>query len=266
MARAERMKSLFRILKNQPENIRNVAELEFYPEFDLETEKDFILSEEDVQEEEAEEIEEEAEEDKEDFLAEIYAQAKVVLDAAKKEAEDIKTTSYNEGYESGKEEGFKKGTDQAISEYNLRFEHEFKELQQNIAKYIKDVENAKELLLEQYIDDLKNISLAIGEKIVQTSLKSSSEVVERMILSATGRIKKSAWAKIYIGKGEETLDIRGDVKFLQELSKLSDNVKIIMLEEEDTGTCIVELPDEIIDMSVGTQLENIKEILNNARL
>ncbi len=53
---------------------------------------------------------------------------------------------------------------------------------------------------------------------------------------------------------------------MQELSKLSDNVKIIMLEEEDAGTCIVELPDEVIDMSVKTQLENIKEILNNARL
>ncbi|HAX52596.1 MAG TPA: hypothetical protein DCX82_11760, partial [Lachnospiraceae bacterium] len=113
------------------------------------------------------------------------------------------------------------------------FEAEFKALQKQLAEDIKEVENAKEKLLEQYIDDLKNIALAIGEKIVQTSLKSSSEVVERMILSATGRLKKSAWAKIYIGKGQETIDVRGDVKFLQELSKLSDNVKIIMLEEED---------------------------------
>jgi flagellar assembly protein FliH len=263
LARAERMKSLYRILKNQPESLLNKVELDLYPEFELDTDEDSLLPEEEKEEEVEEE---EAEEEKEDFLAEIYTQAKIILDAATKEAEDIKAAAYNEGYKSGNEEGYKNGSEQAIKEYNLRFEHEFKELQQNIAKYIKDVESTKEQLLEQYIDDLKNISLAIGEKIVQTSLKSSSGVVERMILSATGRIKKSAWAKIYIGKGEEMLDIRGDVKFLQELSKLSDNVKIIMLEEEDTGTCIVELPDEIIDISVGTQLENIKEILNNARL
>ena len=36
--------------------------------------------------------------------------------------------------------------------------------------------------------------------------------------------------------------------------------------EEESGTCIVELPNEIIDVSAGTQLENISGILENARL
>ena len=34
----------------------------------------------------------------------------------------------------------------------------------------------------------------------------------------------------------------------------------------EEGTCIIELPDEIIDASVGTQMENIKDILNNVRV
>ncbi|MBA4698892.1 MAG: hypothetical protein H2212_05600 [Ruminococcus sp.] len=253
------MKSLYRVLKDQPDNIQGLEKDILYPEFAIEVKKKegkMILEEE----------EEEEQQSTVDILSEIYAEGKLILDAAKREAEDIKTEAYQTGFAAGNEAGYKDGSEQALKDYSLRFETEFKDLQKRLAEYIKDVENAKERLLEQYIDDLKNIALAIGEKIVQTSLKSSSEVVERMILSATGRLKKSAWAKIYIGKGQETMDVRGDAKFLQELSKLSDNVKIIMLEEEDTGTCIVELPDEIIDMSVGTQLENIKEILNNARL
>lgn len=259
------MKSLYRVLKNQPDDVLGLEKNILYPEFSVEAKKE----EKGIPE--VEEIKEEAAEEEEpvsaaDILSDIYAEGRLILDAAKREAEDVKTEAYQIGFTAGNEAGYKDGREQALNEYDLRFEAEFRNLQKRLADYIKEVENTKERLLEQHIEDLKNISLAIGEKIVQTSLKSSSEVIERMILSATGRLKKSAWAKIYIGKGQETMDVRGDVQFLQELSKLSDNVKIIMLEEEDTGTCIIELPDEIIDMSVGTQLENIKEILNNARL
>lgn len=258
------MKSLYRVLKNQPDNVLGLQKNILYPEFSTEAAE---KEEKGVPEAEGEETAvEEYHVSATDILADVYAEGQVILDAARMEAEDVKREAYQMGFSAGNENGYKDGREQALNEYNPRFEAEFKELQKRIADYIKEVENTKERLLEQHIEDLKSISLAIGEKIVQTSLKSSGEVVERMILSATGRLKKSAWAKIYIGKGQETMDVTGDVKFLQELSKLSDNVKIIMMEEEDTGTCIVELPDEIIDMSVGTQLENIKEILNNARL
>ncbi len=57
-----------------------------------------------------------------------------------------------------------------------------------------------------------------------------------------------------------------DSELLESLSHLSDNVKIITMNNGDEGTCIIELPDEVIDASVGTQLENIKDILNNVRV
>lgn len=245
------MKSLYRILKNDSEAVQ-IADIDrIFPEFGLHTMKE---------DPPADEIQET------DVLDEVYSQAKAIVSAARLEAEDIKAQAHKEGLKAGEEEGYKAGAQKAQEEYNIRFEAELDQLKGRIEAYVKDIEHVKEGLLEQYIDDLKSIALAIGEKIVQTSLKSSSHVVERMILSATGRLKKVAWAKIYIGKGREVLDVKGDTAFLQELARLSDNVKIIMMEEEESGTCIVELPGEVIDMSVGTQLENIKEILNNARL
>ena len=90
---------------------------------------------------------------------------------------------------------------------------------------------------------------------------------EWMMIAATGKLRKSAWAKIYVGSmGEKGTDVKADPRFLQELEHLSDNVKIVMMDGVEPGTCIVERPDEIIDVSVGTQLENIREIMNNARL
>lgn len=189
-----------------------------------------------------------------------------ILDAAKKRAEEMKEEARQEGYDQGVKEGYEAGAEKAIKEHKQQSDEEIAKLQERIARFVKEVESEKERLLEEYLDDLKNIALSIGEKIVQTSLKSSEEVIERMILVATEKLKKSAWAKIYIGRGQELMEVHGDADFLRSLSKLADNVKIIMMEQEEVGTCIVELPDEIIDISVGTQLENIKEILNNARL
>ncbi len=60
------------------------------------------------------------------------------------------------------------------------------------AAYIVDVERLKDKALEKYMDDLKEIALAIGEKIVRTSLRSNARVIERMILAATEKLKKSA--------------------------------------------------------------------------
>lgn len=245
------MRSLYRILRNHPDAAQMSDTDRIFPELGS------LAGEQDDSKDKSFEA---------DVLDESYAQAKAVISAARLEARDILEEAKRAGLKAGEEEGYEKGIEKAREEYSLRFEAEFTKLQGRIEEYVRDMEHVKEGLLEQYIDDLKSIALAIGEKIVQTSLKSSSDVVERMILSATARLKKASWAKIYIGKGQDVLDIKGDTDFLRELGRLSDNVKIIMMEEEEAGTCIVELPGEVIDMSVGTQLENIKEILNNARL
>lgn len=120
--------------------------------------------------------------------------------------------------------------------------------------------------MEKYLDDLKRTVLTIAEKVIHISLKSSENVIHRMILAATDKLKKTEWAKIYITKCGTEISMNTDVEFLNALSHLSDNVKIVAMDSDEEGICIIELPDEIIDASVSTQLENIKDILNNARV
>lgn len=200
------------------------------------------------------------------IMQEAIWKAESILQQARAEAEEMKKEAYDAGFSEGVEAGKETGRRQAYEEEQEIIQGELRSLEEKIGQYVADMQHEKEKLLEQYLDDLKNISLAIGEKIVQTSLKSSSEVVKRMILAATEKLKKTAWAKIYVAKTTEEMDIQGDVQLLRELAKLSDNVKIIVMEDAEPGTCIVELPQEIIDISAGTQMENIRDILNNARI
>ena len=107
---------------------------------------------------------------------------------------------------------------------------------------------------------------AHAEKVIHISLKSSGEVIKHMIISATEKLKKTAWVKIYIDKYDYDMMMEADAGVVDELSRLSDNIKFIVMDKEDRGSCIVEMPEEIVDVSVSTQMGNIRDMLETIRL
>lgn len=255
MLRAERMKSLPRIVK-EPEKKQDVKPYDFFAGFKIiEEPKE---EEEDTEEEEEEELSPSVEE----ILEDARSQARQIISDARSQAEFLRDQGYREGQEKGREDGFQ----EAYNEQRRLLDAEIRELKDNISEVIQSVSVEKEKLLEQYVDDLKKISLTVAEKVIQTSLQSSGDIVKRMILAATDKITKKQWAKIYITKCDTGVSMDVDTEFLDKLSRLSENIKIVTMDNGEEGTCIIELPDEIIDASVGTQLENIKDILNNVRV
>ncbi len=230
-----------------------------------------------VSEEEGEEGAEPKEKPGEKELQEALRQAEEILEDARQkaghiakeaeerahEAEEIaRRRGHDEGYGDGHDEGYQ----DAYQEMTQKMEDELDALRDQMRQVIDSVTEEKEKILEQYLDDLKRICLAVSEKIIQTSLRSSGEVIKRMIVAATDKIKKTQWAKIYISKQDSEMIVKGDTQLIREMARLTDNLKVVAMENEDPGTCIIELPDEIVDASVNTQMENIKDILNNARL
>lgn len=55
---------------------------------------------------------------------------------------------------------------------------------------IASAEEAKEKSLNKYLDELKDCAIAVGEKVIHISLKSSGDVIKRMILAETEKLKK----------------------------------------------------------------------------
>lgn len=201
-----------------------------------------------------------------DILEDAMRQAEEMMAQVRLEAEELRRKAQEEGYDDGYRKGYQEGHQEAYSDYKLKLDYELEQFQREMKEAIEKVTEKKEEILNKYMEDLKRVTLTIAEKIIQTSLKTSSEVVKRMILSATSKLKKNQWAKIYITKNSIGAMVQGDVDLLRELTYLSDNIKIIAMESEEDGTCIIELPEEVIDASVNTQMENIRDILNNARL
>lgn len=250
----------------QPEQEEEVPEEE--TEQDIGFEAEFLEEKKRAEQEieksraKAKEIEQEATMKAEKLLQKAKKDVETMLVEAREEAERLKTAAQQTGYEKGMIEG----RQQAEIDCKAEYDQMSKDALEDIKRVIENVEQMKEEMLQKYRNQLKDVAIAIAEKVIQVSLKSSEEVIERMVISATEKLKTREWAKVYIARCDAELMVEGDSSLLQHLAHLSDHVKIVIMENEAPGTCIIELPDEIIDASASTQMVNIKEILNTAPL
>ena len=203
-------------------------------------------------------------------LEETREAVRRLLEDSRIEAEQIKNQARDEGREIGEREGYEKGYidgyEKAQQEVEKTLKKEADELLLELRDLIESVEQKKREMLEQYKDDLRDIAISIAEKIIRVSLKSSGDIIKRMIISATEGIMSKEWVKIYIARCDAEMAVNGDSMLINSISYVSDHIKIIVMENEAPGTCILEFPDKVIDASTNTQIENIKEIISSSRI
>ena len=181
----------------------------------------------------AEKILEDARRQAEDYLARRQMEAE-------QEAEQVRQQAQSEGYRQGYAEGLRQAGVEGQAELQKQREQQVRETR----------------------GELCELSLAIAEKVIHVSLNSSSEVVARMIQVATEKLKRREWVHIYVGgcAAKEVSAITPEL--MTALAGLSDHIKIIPLSDDEAGTCIIEMPDEIIDASASTQLKNIRDLIH----
>lgn len=208
---------------------------------------------------------EDAREQARQILLKAKQMAGDILREAGTQAEQLKKTAIEEGCREGFEAGYKSGTEQAAMEQADFFRRQEEEFRRDMEQAMASIGQAKEKSLRNYLEELKDCSVAIAEKVIHISLRSSGEVIKRMLVAETEKLRKTAWVKIYMEKTDYDMMAEADADVVSELAKLSDNIKFVVMDKESSGNCIIEMPDEIVDISVDTQMDNIREILGNIR-
>ena len=200
----------------------------------------------------AELILKQAREEAEQLLADARA-------AAKAEQEDIRMGARDEGYR----EGYAQGTARAMEDAQRDREATAQRLEKEVQGFLEKADMAREEVLRQAQDELLDLCIAIAEKVVRVSLRSSSDVIVRIIQTATERLKRQEWVHIYISGCDTKGVAQISPALTTALGALSQHVKIIPMGDDEGGTCIVETPEEIIDASVSTQMTNIRDLLRD---
>ena len=178
---------------------------------------------------------------------------------AKAEQEQIRAGARDEGYRVGYAEGTAKAMEDAARDREATAAR----LEQEVQTYLEKADMAREEMLLQSREELLDLCLAVAEKVVRVSLRSSRDVVVRMIQTATERLKRQEWVHIYISGCDAKGAAQISPALTTALGALSQHVKIVPMGDDESGTCIVETPEEIIDASVSTQMSNIRDILRD---
>ena len=178
------------------------------------------------------------------------------VEAAKAEASE---KGYIEGFEKGQREGY---TD-AQNAVNQGMIEEAAAFKKELIRDIEEFRRKRDEILERDLDQLTELSLSVAEKIINISLRSSKDVVAKMIVAAAEDCRNKEWAKVYISNADREIAMNLEKELIDALNQISENVKVIVMEDEPSGTCIIESPDQIVDASVSVQLENIKQIVSD---
>ncbi|MDF2948229.1 MAG: hypothetical protein K0R07_239 [Sedimentibacter sp.] len=205
------------------------------------------------------------------ILKEANAEALKIINTAKRNAQtdiaECKKRGYEEGYNAGMEvgknkgytEGYEVGKIYALEELQKQLDSKLDELVEMLAS----VENEKDEVILKYEDKLTKLALDISEKIIKQKINSEDNLVSGIIKNAIKDYRNVEWIKIYISAKDDAIAIQADKNLINELNRISSDVKIEVTEELDRGSAIVETSDGIIDASTSTQLKNLKEMVLN---
>ena len=197
------------------------------------------------------------------ILNQAREEAQQILDQARERAEqeleEIRAGARDEGYRDGYAQGTAKAMDDAVRDREAAAAR----MEKDVQLFLEKASLARDEMILQTQDELLDLCLSVAEKVVRVSLKSSSEVIVRMIQTATERMRHQEWVHIYISGCDARQVAKISPALTSTLGALSQHIKIVPMGDDEGGTCIVETPEEIVDASVSTQMSNIRNVLHD---
>ena len=178
---------------------------------------------------------------------------------AEQEQEEIRAGARDEGYRDGYAQGIAKAMEDSVRDREATAAR----LEKEVQDFLEKASLARDEMLLQSRDELLELCLSVAEKVVRVSLKSSSEVIVRMIQTATERMKRQEGVHIYISGCDARQLAKISPALTSTLGALSQHIKVVPMGDDESGTCIVETPEEIVDASVSTQMSNIRDVLRD---
>lgn len=190
------------------------------------------------------------------------AQAEHIIEQAKQAAETEVSRIYQRASEDGYNQGYAEGHQKGQAEASAAMNKAAQDAVDAVQRFLSQANQTRDAEIDKLSAEVLDVAVAVAEKVIHVSLKSSEEIIKRMIITATEKLKRRQWVQIYVADCDVKGVAQSDPSLAAALSSLSDHIKIVPMKDAEPGTCIVEMPDEIIDASASTQLENIRSVIH----
>lgn len=158
---------------------------------------------------------------------------------------------------SGKEEGFVSGKLEALKQCDKYV--------QTAAQFLAGINSKKDAYFISMEDEILDTVIEMVKKITLLELKTDSDAIFRILKQASRAFRNDDYLKISFANGDVSQDIITDIDFIKSVVGNIKDIDVEILPDAETGTVILDNGSEIIDASVPTQIDLLKEILNNSR-
>ena len=172
------------------------------------------------------------------------------LKNAEADAEVIRKTAAEKGYAEGTEKS------RETAERYIKA----------AAELLSQATAQKEVYFNSHKDELIETSCYLAEKLIATKLSEDKSVIANITANAAKDFRNSERVKISLSGADISAEATADVEYLRSLIKGIPDIEIEILENAKSGTVVLDNGSEIIDASVPTQLDFLKEIMENSKI
>lgn len=195
----------------------------------------------------------EAQQEVRQLTAQTDLHVKKQLDDAAKQAvvllEQAKKDGYAQGYGEGKAQAQQECAGALTS-----------------AKALTDgIRAEKDALLRSYEQELTETALGIAEKILLHEIRQESAHVRDILRQAAKNFRSADHLTIRVSSLDVSEEVFSDLSFIQEIVGNDTHIDIELANDVESGTVILDDGREILDASVNTQLQMIREIAEGRR-
>lgn len=194
-------------------------------------------------------------------LTEAKTQANKIIEDAQTLSKKIHENAMQKAkqeLEKAHEEGYKEG----IKQGKAFAQQQLKATINEFIDFVNLIENEKQDLLLKYEEDLKDLALSIAKKIIDIELNKNDEAFLNLFKNALMYLNKQDTLRLSVSElDKEFVTTNKDI--LLSLTKGAKNIEIAEIDGAPKGVCILETEQSLVDASVDSQLDKIKQMLNS---
>jgi flagellar assembly protein FliH len=177
----------------------------------------------------------------------------------KKQHENAKK-AVEEAFKQGKAEGLKLGTEKGNAEASSVYQKNIGEIQQNVASFLKKVEESKRDIFSHSEHIILKMCLEITRKIIASEITTRQDVILNVIKKALSYIAERE--KLVIRVAPDDCKILNDRRDFWE--PVNEKLKDITIEPDERvskGGCIIESNTGTVDARLGIQMDEITDLV-----
>jgi flagellar assembly protein FliH len=185
-------------------------------------------------------------------------EAALILENARREAEEVRQQAREQGYADGLKEGVEQGKNEGREEG-------LGELKGALDRWMTmgdALSEAWRLRFEGLEEEIKDLAVTTAEKLVQSHLAASPEAILGVVRDALRHAAEAELVTVLLNSKDVAI-VRGAREELAALLRGTGRFEIMESDKVEPGSCVVETKTQVIDASRKTRLGNLRDSMRS---